>query len=325
MKDKNKDKIVILCNLGGPRDLNEVEPFLLDLLSDPNIIRLPFFLKPFQKLLAQIIVKRRLPKSKQLYSEIGGKSPLVKITEIQARSLEKKTGYKVFICMRCGKPSTDELQHNLKEFILNESPSVNEAIIIPLYPQYSTTTTKSSFEQIESLFQKEFPQIKLRFVKSYAGHPKFVDAWKERIDLKLNQIAEPEKDSVLLLFSAHGIPKSYIDSGDPYLSELQESVSKIMKYFLANDHVLTFQSRFGPTKWLEPYTDDFVESLNKGQKVLVIPIAFVSDHVETIHEIGIELSAMAKEKGIQLNRTPGLNNNSTFIDCLADLVNQSNE
>ena len=306
--------IIILCNLGGPQNMAEIKPFLLDLLGDPNVIRLPFFLKPFQKFLANRIVAKRLPFSQKLYKEIGGKSPLVQITQIQANLLKQKTNLPTFIFMSCGQPNEKELKQQLQNL------TFDRAIILPLYPQYSTTTTKTSFERLNQFFKNNFEQTKLTFINNFAQHPKFVSAWTERIEQKLKYLQDP-----LLLFSAHGIPQSYIDSGDPYYEQVKASVEAIMQNFPNYKYKLSFQSKFGPSKWLEPATDKLIEALEPNSQVLIIPISFVSDHVETIHEIGIELKKIAQSKQIRLERTAGLNASGLFIDCLADLVLQENE
>lgn len=308
----NYQTAIILTNLGGPRSIQEVEAFLLDLLGDPNVIQLPFFLKPFQKLLARLIVSKRLPTSVQLYKEIGGKSPLVEITEIQAKRLEKRLGIKVFIFMNCGKPGSEEL----KQEIQAQQPAFKKFIILPLFPQYSTTTSKTSFEKISKTLAEVSPEADLEIIKSYPANHYFVQAWTERIKAKVKRVEKPFK----LVFSAHGIPQSYVQKGDPYLKETQESVKAIMENFPGQDYSLAFQSRFGKGKWLEPSTIQAIESLKAGDKVVIVPISFVSDHVETIHEIGIEIHELAKERGVTLYRVPGLNNSSLFIDCLEDLV-----
>jgi ferrochelatase len=310
-----KNTIIVLCNLGGPRSLDEVKQFLLDLLGDPNVIRLPFLLKPFQKLLAKLIVKRRLPYSKKLYEQIGGKSPLVVLTQKQAELLEKMTGLKTFILMACGKPGTDELHTELKQL----SSPIEQAIILPLFPQYSTTTSKSSLEQASKFFQTYYPQTKLKLINSFPTQPKFIAAWVERIERKLKRI----NGEVKLLFSAHGVPKSYIDSGDPYLKELEQCVSEIMKFFPERKHQLCFQSKFGKGKWIEPSSEQAIEALPAGSNILMIPISFVSDHVETMQEIGIAFKEFAQSKGIKLYRTPGLNSSGLFIESLAELVAES--
>ncbi|MDX1919881.1 MAG: ferrochelatase [Candidatus Caenarcaniphilales bacterium] len=309
---QKQNTAIILTNLGGPRSIDEVKEFLLDLLGDPNVIQLPFFLKPFQKLLAQVIVSRRLPTSVKLYQEIGGKSPLVEITQIQAMRLEKRLGLKIFIFMNCGKPSSTELMQELNAC----GTKFNHFIVLPLFPQYSTTTTKTSFEKITEFLSKTFPEAKTHFVRSYPDHPKFVQAWTERIQRKIQHVQKPFK----LIFSAHGIPESYVKKGDPYFEETKQSVEAIMSNFPGQDYVLAFQSRFGKGKWLEPSTIQVVEELGQGSRAVIVPISFVSDHVETIHEIGIEITHLAEERGGKLYRVPGLNNSSLFIDCLEDLI-----
>lgn len=307
--------LIVLANLGGPRSIDEVKGFLLDLLGDPNVIQLPFFLKPFQQNLANFIVKSRLPKSQKLYTEIGGKSPLVAITQVQANSLQTKLGnsFKVCIFMNCGKLGLDELKTEL------ENIQFEKIIILPLFPQYSTTTTKTSFEKLNTFFASHNPNIPIIQIKSYPAHPKFIQAWVERIKARLHSMSEP-KHEVKLLFSAHGIPVDYIKKGDIYLDEIKLSVSKIMEFFPNNTYTLCFQSKFGPNKWLEPATDKVIEHLEPGVQALVIPISFVSDHVETLHEIGIEFKEIAESRGVELCRVPGLNNSDLLIECLADLA-----
>ena len=306
-------QIIILGNLGGPNSLDEVEPFLFDLLSDPNVIRLPLFLKPLQKFLARLIVSKRKEFSQNLYRRIGGKSPLVKLTQLQAQALAELLQIPTFIWMSCGKPGLEELKTELASY------HFERAIILPLYPQYSTTTSKTSLEQINCFFRQYFPTVKTTFIKSFPLASNFIAAWVERINLKLNQLSSTKK---ILLFSAHGIPQSYVDQGDPYQKQIEQSVKAIMEYFPQINYQICYQSRFGPAKWLEPSTDNIIKNLEPKTEAIIVPISFVSDHVETIHEIGIEFKEIAEEHGVQLHRVPGLNTSKLFIRSLADLIEQ---
>lgn len=313
-------EIVILSNFGGPRSLEEIEGFLLDLMKDSHIVNLPFFLKPFQSYIAELVVKKRLSRTKEIYQRIGGKSPLVEITRIQAKLLEEKIKKKVFFLMRCGSPSIQDLNYELDVYRQKNTVLIEKITVLPLYPQYSTATTKSSFEQLKPFLSQKFPHSKIKYITSYPKHPKLIEAWCQLINLKLNQISEAQREKVLLLFSAHSVPQRYIDLGDPYLKEIKETVIEITQFFPYNKHYLSFQSRFGPAKWLEPSTTSIIESTKANERILVIPISFTSDNAETIHEIGIEMIETAKKRGVLLYRTPSLNHNKFFLECLASLA-----
>ncbi|MDX1917540.1 MAG: ferrochelatase [Candidatus Caenarcaniphilales bacterium] len=309
------DVAVILCNLGGPSSLDEVEPFLLSLLSDPNVIQLPWLLKPLQKPLARLIVKRRLAESKNLYREIGGKSPLVALTRIQAEALSQKIKLPVYVLMGHSHPNIRDLITEFKS--LDKTPS--KVLVLPLFPHYSTSTTKSSFDDIDSVLGEEFSDLEIIKVTSYPTHPKLVEAWVKRIQAS----AKHFKGDYELIFSAHSIPARYVQKGDPYLGEIQACIGEIMHFFPNQKFRLCFQSKLGPEKWLEPSTMAVLESLNPGTQVLIVPISFVSDHVETIHEIGKGFAEIARARNLKMRRTPGLNHDPTFIDCLASLVSQN--
>jgi len=311
---KHKKSIVILCNLGGPNDLDEVEEFLLGLLGDPHVIQLPALLKPFQRMLARLIVRKRLPFSQKLYIEIGGSSPINKITSLQAQALSQNISLPVFPLMRHSRPREAELLAQIRDL------DFDKVVILPLYPQYSTTTTESSFAQVKKFFAEHFPdrQLEMHFINDFPEQELFIEAWLQRIKNRLKH-CNPE---VRLIFSAHGIPQKYVDKGDPYLKQLKMTFNALMRELLDYKGTLTFQSKFGPGKWLEPSTEEFVCNLPEGSEVLIVPISFVSDHVETIHEIGIELKKEAARYNIKVHRVPGLNTSAKFIESLATLVRE---
>ncbi|NES97679.1 MAG: ferrochelatase [Desertifilum sp. SIO1I2] len=319
---------VLLLNLGGPEQLGDVRPFLFNLFSDPEIIRLPF---PWlQSPLAWLISTLRAQKSQENYRQIGGGSPLRRITEEQAKALEeclsrKGTDAKVYIGMRYWHPFTEEAIATIKR------DGVEKLVILPLYPQFSISTSGSSFRLLEQIW-KDDPslerQIEHTVVPSWYNRPGYVRAMAQLIAQQLNQFEEP--DRVHLFFSAHGVPISYVEeAGDPYQQEIEECTALIVQHLnRPNPHTLAYQSRVGPVEWLKPYTEDALEELGaQGVKdLLVVPISFVSEHIETLQEIDIEYRELAEHAGISnFRRVPALNTHSGFIEDLANLAIESLE
>ncbi len=305
-------KIVILVNLGGPDSYEGIGPFLQSLLSDPYVVRLPFPLRPLQSLLVRLIVARRLPQSRELYSVFGGKSPINAITKAQAKRLAELTGLEVLACQRHSSPGFAELKETLEA---GEPPS--EITILPLYPQYSTSTTESSFAQLKPYLDRKFPDTPVRYIQSYPDHPMLIEAWLDRLRARGAHIQKP----YLTAFSAHGVPQSYVRDGDPYLDQLRQTVAAIGEQWNSESaSLLCFQSKFGPERWLEPSTNQLIETLAPGTRLLVAPISFVSDHVETTYEIGVEFKELAESRGVHLFHTPGLNLSPQFMACLVDLL-----
>lgn len=314
---------VLLLNLGGPEQLGDVRPFLFNLFSDPEIIRLPF---PWlQGPLAWLISTLRSQKSQENYRQIGGGSPLRQITEEQAQALEsclsrKGAEAKVYIGMRYWHPFTEEAVARIKR------DRIEQLVILPLYPQFSISTSGSSFRLLEKLWQEDptlETQIEHTVIPSWYNRPGYVKAMAQLIAQQLDQFEDPE--GVHLFFSAHGVPVSYVEeAGDPYQQEIEECTALIVKELnRSNPHTLAYQSRVGPVEWLKPYTEDALEELGaQGVKdLLVVPISFVSEHIETLQEIDIEYRELAEHAGIEnFRRVPALNTHSGFIEELADLA-----
>jgi ferrochelatase len=308
---------VLLLQMGGPDSLDAVAPFLRNLFSDRDIIRIgPAWLQP---VIARFIVKRRAPRVEENYRQIGGKSPLRELTEAQAKALEAELGpgYRCFVAMRYWKPSTMEALAAIRR------EGIDEVIALSLYPHYSRATTGSSVGELKRVLGEAGVKFQVRYIDSFYKHPLYIEALAERLReglAEFHPLAEVE-----ILFSAHSLPQSFIDEGDPYLSHIEETVRLVMEKFDIPHH-LAFQSRAGPVKWLEPSTDDMLRHLaSHGCKnLLVVPLSFVSDHIETLHEIDIEYAKEAWELGFaKFARTPSLNSAPTFIACLADLVQKS--
>ncbi len=318
---------VLLLNLGGPEKIEDVRPFLYNLFSDPEIIRLPF---PWlQKPLAWFISTMRSKKSEDNYSEIGGGSPLLQITEAQAQALQDtlsadETEIKVYVGMRYWHPFTEEAIEEIKK------DNIDKLVILPLYPQFSISTSGSSFRVIEEMWRKDsqLKNIEYTIIPSWYDHPQYLKAMANLIKQELEQFEHPEK--VQIFFSAHGVPKTYVtDSGDPYQEEIESCTEAIMKTLATdNPYVLAYQSKVGPVEWLKPYTEDALVELgnNNVKDLLVVPISFVSEHIETLQEIDLEYRELAEESGItNFKRVPALNTDPTFIEALSDLTTSALE
>ena len=313
---------VLLLNLGGPDKLEDVGPFLYNLFSDPEIIRLPF--RWLQKPLAWFIASRRLKTSQENYKQIGGGSPLRRITEAQGEALKEQLGYlgqeaNIYVGMRYWHPYTEEAIAQLTQ------DNIEHLVILPLYPQFSISTSGSSFRLLEKLWQEDpkLQHIDYTVIPSWYKQPGYLQAMAELIAQELDQFPNPE--DVHIFFSAHGVPKSYVEeAGDPYQQEIEECTALMMQTLnRPNVHTLAYQSRVGPVEWLQPYTEDALKELGaQGVKdLVVVPISFVSEHIETLQEIDIEYREVAEESGIHnFRRVPAPNTHPVFINALADLV-----
>lgn len=316
---------VLLLNLGGPDKIEDVRPFLYNLFSDPEIIRLP--IKAFQKPLAWLISTLRAKKSQANYLEIGGSSPLRKITEAQAEALEAKLSElgqdaKIYIGMRYWHPFTEEAIAQIKQ------DRVEQLVILPLYPQFSISTSGSSFRVLEEMWQTDpdLQKIKYTLIPSWYDNSDYLAAMADLIAQELDKFEHPE--AVHVFFSAHGVPVSYVEeAGDPYQEEIQACTNLIMQTLeRPNEYTLAYQSRVGPVEWLQPYTEDSLEELgSRGIKdLVVVPISFVSEHIETLQEIDIEYREIAQEAGIEnFQRVRALDVHPGFITALANLVTES--
>jgi ferrochelatase len=313
---------VVLLNLGGPDSLDAVEPFLYNLFSDPDIIDFPLaFL--FRERLAKLISSRRHPRIQEQYKQIGGKSPLKDHTLKQAAMLEARLNAKlptrVYVAMRYWHPSTEEALDAI------EADGIKKIILLPLYPQFSKATTTSSVKEWETqLRSRGNTEIDYTLIESYYDFPRYIDAFVERINEGLESFSGDKRSDVHLVFSAHGTPMKLVREGDPYSGHIKRTVDAIMqKGGFDRDYSLCYQSKVGPLKWLTPSTPDTIRELAaRGVKnMLVIPVAFASDHLETLYEVGIEFRHMAMQAGVeQFEVTLGLNDSPVFIDALAQLV-----
>lgn len=326
---------VVFLNMGGPDSLESVRPFLYNLFSDREIIVLgPSFL---QRPIAWWIAKKRAPKSMAAYEKIGGKSPIASITKEQAKKTEEsliKIGLTALCepCMRYWHPRTPDVLKSMKE------KGIKNIVAISMYPHYSRATTGSSIKECKDLC-KEL-DLHLNIIESYPDHPLYIAALKdtflEGMNLMLGNRFPPSHppsegggwrggmelpSDCAVLYSAHNLPKNFIDEGDPYLNDIKKTIALLEKETGIKGH-LSFQSKSGPVTWLEPSTDITLKDLaDKGKKrILVVPISFVSDHIETLYEIDLLYGAMMKEMGARLFRTPSLNTRPSFIHFLATIT-----
>ncbi len=304
---------VVIFNLGGPDSLEAIEPFLFNLFSDRDIFNLPFG----QKLFAKIISSRRAPKVAEEYKLIGGKSPINEWTEIQRKMLEEKlqsydSNISVFTAMRYWNPITKDVAEEIK------SQNFDRIVLLPLYPHYSISTTGSSFNEWDRCYTAT--NEKVFRVNNYQTNPSYISALNERIDKTILRFSEEIRKDIQLVFSAHGTPISMVKSGDPYSHQIKETMDAVMlQRNFSHPHHLCFQSKVGPVKWLTPATDTMIEDLSKeGKKhLLIIPISFVSDHVETSFELDIEYRHVADNNNIKTYIVmEGLNDSELFINAL---------
>ena len=304
---------VVLLNLGGPDTLADVEPFLVNLFSDRGIIRLSPF--PFlQGFIARRIARKRAPKSQEAYRLIGGGSPLRRITGEQGRALEEALSgdgrFLVTMAMRYWQPRAAECLTSLAQ------QGIRRVVALTLYPHFSRATTGSSLEDLRR--EAGRLDIELAEVRQWPEQPDYIAALAATIR---EGRASFGNDPVQLVYSAHSLPVQFIREGDPYLDQLKKTIAAVEQQ-TGMTGSLCFQSRSGPVEWLTPSTPEMLEHLAKEgvKNVLMVPISFVSDHVETLYEIDIQYRELAASKGIQLSRTTALNTRPEFIAGLVALV-----
>jgi ferrochelatase len=312
---------IVLFNLGGPDGPDAVEPFLRNLFCDPAIISLPWFLR---RPLGWFIARRRAPLAQEIYAHIGGASPILAQTQAQARALEAvlagpELNVKAVVAMRYWHPFSDGAAEALRRF------APDRVILLPLYPQFSTTTTASSFRDWARAARKAGLDAPTSRICCYPAEPGFIAAAAGKIRQALES-ARPDVDYRLLL-SAHGLPKRTIARGDPYQFQVERTAQALVDALgIKNlDWRVCYQSRVGPLKWLEPSTDAEIRRAGREGKGLVIaPIAFVSEHSETLVELDIEYGKLAREAGVpDYRRAATVSADPVFIQGLASLVRKA--
>ena len=311
---------VILFNLGGPDKVESVEPFLFNLFNDKAIIGAP---QPIRWCIARLISSRRAPIAQEIYNQIGGRSPLLKNTEAQASALEQRLREKLpdddikcFISMRYWHPMSLDTASRVKAW------NPEKVILLPLYPQYSTTTTGSSLLDWRQSAKKVGLLQKTAAVCCYPTNLGFIDAISDRLQSVLDEARD--RNTLRVLFSAHGLPQKVVDKGDPYQWAVEKTAASVMKKIVGStlDWRVSYQSRVGPLSWIKPYTEDEITRAGEeGKSLIVVPIAFVSEHSETLVELDIEYRELAEKAGVMsYTRVRTVDCDAVFIDGLADIV-----
>lgn len=311
-------RAILLYSLGGPNNLEAVRPYLFNLFSDPAILRLP---NPWREMLAWLIATTRTREAKKVYKAMGGKSPLLEQTQAQARALQKALcdwgTVECFVAMRCWQPFIFDALRRVKIF------NPDEIIHLPLYPQYSTTTTGSSFSEAVALMDElGLNVVPQKVIQAYPTLSGFIESMVAQIKPALKRATKCGKPRLLL--SAHGLPLSIVKSGDPYQGQCEETARALIeKLGRADlDYVLCYQSKVGPMKWIEPSLVGEIDRAGQEKKPLVIaPIAFVSEHSETLYELGMLNRERATHAGVPFYEVvPTVGTTPAFINGLADLV-----
>ena len=319
MTRTNRRVGIVLFQLGGPDTLEAIEPFLYNLFCDPDIIDFPFA-RIGRRPLAKLISTTRSRKVQHHYASIGGGSPIRPNTERQARALEhelrrQRIDAHCFVAMRYWHPFTAEAIAQL------QAAACDELVLLPLYPQYSSTTTGSSLNEWNRLFRDDLP---VHVADPFYREATYLDAVAEKINEALSRFPCPERAEIV--FSAHSVPMSVIEKGDPYQRQIEETVRLLMhRGGWSNPHRLCYQSKVGASRWLQPSLHQTLKVLSAehAREVCVVPIAFVSDHVETLGEIDHEARHEAHQLGItQFEMTGGLNDSPKFIQALTEIVQQ---
>ncbi len=313
---------IVLFNLGGPDRPEAIKPFLLNLFLDPAILRVPFFVRP---ILARIIARARLEPATANYEILGGKSPLLGLTEQQATALQAALPdfeARCFIAMRYWHPFSIEAAKAVKAW------GAEEVVLLPLYPQFSTTTTGSSLTAWRQAAARAGLAVKTTTVCCYPTETAYAKATALLVSAAYDKARSALDQAVPLrvLFSAHGLPEVIIKGGDPYQWQVEQTVARVLEAWGAPvDHAICYQSRATPQKWIDPSTEEEIERAARDKTaVLVVPIAFVSEHTETLVELDVEYSDLAKEKGVPgYFRVPTQNADPAFIASLAGLVRRA--
>jgi ferrochelatase len=316
---------IVMMNLGGPKALADVNPFLRTLFQDREIIQLPF-----QRFLGPFIADRRTKKIQQHYREIGGGSPILAWTEEQGRGMVARLDerspatapHKFYVAFRYIAPTSDDALRAMR------ADGVKRAVAFTQYPQFSCATTGSSLNELWRAAHRTKLQDAFEWsvLDRWPTHPGFIDAMTETVRNGLAEFEPADRDGVVLVFSAHSLPLAIIERGDAYPAEIGASVHEVMQRLeYRQQYLISYQSEVGPVRWLGPSTERVIEELGRKRhsQVLVVPIAFTSDHIETLHELDIEYGELAEKVGIHnFRRAPALNGMPQFQDALADLVHQ---
>ena len=316
----SKPVALILLNMGGPDSLEAVEPFLYNLFSDRELIQLPaggLLQKPFAKLISHFRAKKVV----ENYRMIGGRSPLLEWTRKQAEGIAARLGerFRPFVIMRYWQPRAEDVLAQIK------AEGIHTAVVLSMYPHYTRATTGSSVNDFRAAVAKVHPELEYQLIEEWYDWPGYIDALANRINEGLDTFHDLMRDDVQILFSAHALPQKFIDRGDPYQKQVEATVEATMRRVGYYDWSIAYQSRSGPVKWMTPGTDEMIDKFAAvGHRALMlVPVSFVSDHIETLEEIDIEYRERATGQGItHFHRSPSLNDHDDFLTAMADLVSR---
>lgn len=311
---------LILLNMGGPDSLEAVEPFLYNLFSDRELIQLPagaLLQKPFARMISYFRAKKVV----ENYRIIGGKSPLLEWTQKQATGIAQHLGsrFKPYVIMRYWQPRAEDVLAEIK------AAGIETAVVVSMYPHYTGATTGSSVNDFKRSVAKIFPELEYQLIEEWYAWPGYLDALANRVNEGLETFHDLMRDEVQILFSAHALPQKFIDRGDPYQQQVETTVQEVMQRVGHYDWSIAYQSRSGPVKWMEPGTEETIRQLADAghRSLLMVPVSFVSDHIETLEEIDVEYRHLATTHGIvNFCRAPSLNDHGDFLAAMADLVRE---
>ena len=315
--DPTKPTAVILLNLGGPDTIKAIRPFLQNLFSDREIIKLPV-----QPLLARLIARSRSKKIAARYEAIGGGSPIVKLTKAQASATETKlrargVDCRLYVGMSYWHPF-------IKEAVAAAADDgFSQILALTLFPHFSRATTGSCLRALEGAVDRVDAALTVLAIEQWPDDPAYLDALAAQLKLGLEKFTAAQREDLKVIFSAHSLPQEFVDQGDPYPDQIKETIDGLIERVGPLDWILSYQSRSGPVEWMEPQTDKvIVETAESGTKnVLMVPISFVSDHIETLYEIDVMYKELGLSRGLEsFERVPALNNSGLFIEALAGLV-----
>lgn len=318
MTTGTKPTALILLNMGGPDSLDSIKPFLLNLFSDRELIQLPagaLLQKPFAHLIAHF----RSKKVRESYAYIGGRSPLLEWTNKQARGMARQLGpqFVPFVVMRYWHPFAHEVLREIQQ------QQIEQAVVLSMYPHYTRATSGSSINDFKRQAAKLYPDLKFQLIDQWFDWPGYLDALANRVREGLENFHELMRDDVRILFSAHALPQKFIDRGDPYQQQVETTAREVMRRVGDYRWSIAYQSRSGPVTWMSPGTDDEILRFGAaGDKaLLMVPISFVSDHIETLEEIDLQYRLLAEQHGIvHFYRAPSLNDHDDFLAAMAELV-----
>lgn len=310
---------LVVFNMGGPDRLDDIEPFLRELLSDPAILPAPGFVR---KPLARRIARKRAPMVAPHYEKIGGGSPLLSITRAQAEGIAQRltaagTPTRPWVVMRYTPPRAAAVAAEIA------AAGLARLVVLSLYPHYTSATTGTSVSDLKQALAAAGVTTPTVWIESWYDDPGYVAALAATVEEAISEIPEEERHDVPVLFSAHGLPERNVRKGDPYVDHVQATMNGVVERLGLGHPLLSFQSRVGPVKWLEPATTDEIVRLGDAghRNLAVVPISFVSDHLETLYELDIELRELAEEHGVTgFFRAPALNTRPDFLDALTALV-----